>query len=67
MEEKETPKIATKPKPKKDAIKPYDKVVTKEVSKLQSIAVKELETTVTCPIFKRTNPFVFAVGVRVSS
>jgi hypothetical protein len=27
---KETPKTAAKPKPKKDAIKPYDKVVTKD-------------------------------------
>ena len=27
---KETPKAAAKPKPKKDAIKPYDKVVTKD-------------------------------------
>ena len=27
---KETPKAAVKPKPKKDAIKPYDKVVTKD-------------------------------------
>jgi hypothetical protein len=27
---KETPKVAAKPKPKKDAIKPYGKVVTKE-------------------------------------
>lgn len=27
---KETPKVAVKPKPKKDAIKPYEKVVTKD-------------------------------------